>query len=326
MHPELFMIPGTEWPISTYGLLIVIGTSLGCVLAEARVIRAGLPRGTAIDGAVISAVTGLIGSRITAVLENLDSYRDRGWVSVLYIWEGGLTYYGGLFLGLGSLFIYAWLRKLGWKGIVAMLDLGGPSMALSLAIARLGCFFNGCCYGRPSSLPLPLAVRFPVGSIPHIGALTRAGWIDDQGFFVSQRLEAAGVAPESLEDLGAGLAAAVERGAIPGPETIFATQLFESFYCFVLFLFLYFYLWPRQTSPGQTSIAFLSFYAIGRFLEEFLRGDNPPVTGLLTISQIMALVFLALMGFWIVWRHKHPRAEPAPESTRKIGKKGGRKG
>ena len=48
--------------------------------------------------------------------------------------------------------------------LLATADAHGPSVALGLAIGRLGCFFNGCCYGDPCDLPW--AVQFPAGSSP----------------------------------------------------------------------------------------------------------------------------------------------------------------
>jgi phosphatidylglycerol:prolipoprotein diacylglycerol transferase len=33
------------------------------------------------------------------------------------------------------------------------LDVLSPSLALGIFLTRIGCFFNGCCYGRPTDLP-----------------------------------------------------------------------------------------------------------------------------------------------------------------------------
>jgi phosphatidylglycerol:prolipoprotein diacylglycerol transferase len=44
-----------------------------------------------------------------------------------------------------------------WKGG----DILAPSVALGHAIGRIGCLFNGCCYGRACNLPW--AVHFPAG-------------------------------------------------------------------------------------------------------------------------------------------------------------------
>jgi phosphatidylglycerol:prolipoprotein diacylglycerol transferase len=36
-------------------------------------------------------------------------------------------------------------------------------LALALAVGRFGCFFNGCCYGTPTSLPWGISFRMPDG-------------------------------------------------------------------------------------------------------------------------------------------------------------------
>jgi phosphatidylglycerol:prolipoprotein diacylglycerol transferase len=46
-------------------------------------------------------------------------------------------------------------------------DIVAPHLALGIALARVGCFFNGCCFGKASDLPW--ACVFPVDS--------QAGWI-----------------------------------------------------------------------------------------------------------------------------------------------------
>ena len=41
-----------------------------------------------------------------------------------------------------------------------------PGMLLGLALGRIGCFMNGCCFGGPCELPW--AVQFPAGSPPYV--------------------------------------------------------------------------------------------------------------------------------------------------------------
>lgn len=80
----------------------------------------------------------------------------RDCLAVLKFWRGGLTYYGGLVLATPSALWYA--RR---KGIAAstMADVAAPALMLGLSIGRLGCFFNGCCYG--SETDAVLGVAFP---------------------------------------------------------------------------------------------------------------------------------------------------------------------
>jgi phosphatidylglycerol:prolipoprotein diacylglycerol transferase len=70
--------------------------------------------------------------------------------------HGGLVYYGGLVGSSLAYILYASLKKLPlWKGA----DILAPSVALGHALGRIGCLFNGCCYGRQCSLPW--AITYP---------------------------------------------------------------------------------------------------------------------------------------------------------------------
>ncbi|MHB1344793.1 MAG: prolipoprotein diacylglyceryl transferase family protein [Thermoleophilia bacterium] len=42
-------------------------------------------------------------------------------------------------------------------------DIGGVGLGLGIAIYRVGCFLQGCCYGRPTDLPW--GVRFPLPGV-----------------------------------------------------------------------------------------------------------------------------------------------------------------
>lgn len=69
--------------------------------------------------------------------------------------------FGGLLLGGAGLMIGKWWLKFKpnfWDAFAVVLP-------LALAIQRVGCFFNGCCFGKPSSLPW--AVQYPPYTLPH---------------------------------------------------------------------------------------------------------------------------------------------------------------
>jgi phosphatidylglycerol:prolipoprotein diacylglycerol transferase len=88
----------------------------------------------------------------------VDEFRQE-WGGVLALWQGGLTLYGGIVAGTVAGLLTA--RQAGlpmW--IVA--DALTPSLALGTAFGRVGCFLNGCCYGRPTKLPW--GVVFPPDS------------------------------------------------------------------------------------------------------------------------------------------------------------------
>jgi len=62
--------------------------------------------------------------------------------------NGGLAWQGGFIFGFASGLWYVRKKKL---ALLTILDLVAPYIALGQAIGRIGCFFNGCCYGREVS-------------------------------------------------------------------------------------------------------------------------------------------------------------------------------
>jgi phosphatidylglycerol---prolipoprotein diacylglyceryl transferase len=73
--------------------------------------------------------------------------------------EGWLMAYGGLSGALAAVCLGA--RQLERDASVAA-DALAPSLGLLVGFGRLGCFFAGCDYGRPTSFPI--AIFYPAGS------------------------------------------------------------------------------------------------------------------------------------------------------------------
>lgn len=84
-------------------------------------------------------------------------YPPRDCLEALKFWHGGLAYYGGFLFAAPIGLWYARRKQLGvWR----IADLVSPMIALGLAFGRVGCFLNGCCYGKPCTSAW--CVRFPV--------------------------------------------------------------------------------------------------------------------------------------------------------------------
>ena len=71
-------------------------------------------------------------------------------------------FYGGFIVASLTAVIYTTMKRMPFFRVA---DIFAPSIALGHAFGRMGCFFNGCCYGKPCSLPW--AVKFPP---PHVMA------------------------------------------------------------------------------------------------------------------------------------------------------------
>ena len=85
-------------------------------------------------------------------------YRDN-LIHIFLVREGGLTFYGGIFGAILFAVPYIIYKK---YSLPALFDVCTPAIALGYSIARIGCFLNGCCYGRVSPFSVfPLGVHFP---------------------------------------------------------------------------------------------------------------------------------------------------------------------
>ncbi|MDD4816522.1 MAG: prolipoprotein diacylglyceryl transferase [Victivallaceae bacterium] len=99
---------------------------------------------------------GVIGARIFYVVLNWKNYVGRGWLTIFRIDQGGLVFYGGFFLAAALVVLYSRRNKL---SMIAVLDVMAPALAIGHAIARIGCFLQGCCYGAVTQCAL--GVHFP---------------------------------------------------------------------------------------------------------------------------------------------------------------------
>lgn len=144
MHPILFQIFGKE--IHSYGIMAALGF-LAAILTWAWLGRRETrPPGFAADLGFWLMTSGIIGSRLAYVAANWAYYRAAP-LEIIRIDQGGLVFYGGLILASAALVWFAWHHRLPlWHAA----DFAIPGLAIGHALGRVGCFLNGCCYGRPA--------------------------------------------------------------------------------------------------------------------------------------------------------------------------------
>ncbi len=159
MSPTLFKIG--PFAIHSYGVALAIAVFLGIYIVEFKAKKNGIDSQKIYDFAFWVLITAIAGARVLFVVTHLGDYRDELW-RVVAIWEGGLTFYGGLIPAVVVGILYLKKQKLNvWK----VTDFTAPAIALGIGIVRIGCFLNGCCFGKPTQLGC--GVRFPPGSYPY---------------------------------------------------------------------------------------------------------------------------------------------------------------
>lgn len=112
------------------------------------------------DLTIWTIISGIIGARSFYVVQFWNEYKNDLW-QIIRIDRGGLVFYGGFIAAILAIIFYCRKRKISFLGT---LDVIAPSLALGHAFGRIGCFLNGCCFGKPCNLPW--AVEFPPGSFP----------------------------------------------------------------------------------------------------------------------------------------------------------------
>ncbi len=146
MHPEICKIGPIV--IYSYGLMLVIAFFVAVTLASQEAKRHKISPDSIFNLLFISFIFGIIGARLFYVIENLGYYLKEP-LEIVMLSHGGMSWFGGLILGSVSGIIYLKYKKI---SVYKTLDLIVPFLVLGQAIGRIGCFFNGCCYGKESVL------------------------------------------------------------------------------------------------------------------------------------------------------------------------------
>ena len=282
MHPVL--IDFGSFNIYSYGVFICIGFLIGLTFAQKEAKRCNYPSNSISDLAFYLLIGAIIGSRLLYVIENF-AYYSKSPLKIVMIWEGGLVFFGGLILDIFICAIYLWKHKLPlWE----TLDIISPSIAIGQGFGRIGCFLNGCGFGRPTELPI--GIRFPYNSYAYNSQVNpnlkrnrpEPRLYLPQDYFYYMNEKGTGYL-KSLEELSSEQYYEVTEGKYRSLP-VHPTQLYSSanavFLCLLFSLF-----WKKSinnnnkkrflTASGQTFALVFILYGITRFILEYIRDDNP---------------------------------------------------
>lgn len=199
----------------------------------------------------------IIGGRALYLIQNAGDYN---W-SLLKAWNSGFVFYGGIISA-----IIAGIITLKTKGVPVLkfADFAAPFIMLGHAFGRIGCFLNGCCFGKLCDLPW--AVKFPRGS------------------------------PVFETHL--------QQDKIPSDDTVSLAVHPTQIYDFLAALFLFFllsYFWRKKKRDGETLILLGVFYPIWRFFVEFLREHTEElIFGALSFSQVVSIIIFIICIVWLI--------------------------
>jgi phosphatidylglycerol:prolipoprotein diacylglycerol transferase len=319
MHPELFRIPFTDLTVKSYGVMMVCG-----FIAAIYIIRR-LSRGMGENAehvttaALYSLIAGVAGARLFYVIHYWKQFRGQGIIEMLAVWKGGLELLGGVLLAILIIVVYLWLKKLPVRRYLDILAVG---LMLALVFGRLGCFLNGCCFGKPTNFFV--SVRFPYDSLPYQSQVgpdfarhRDKPYFDLPADFFDYVKETNEFYLKSFDRLTAQQRFEVTEGPYRC-LAVWPTQIFESFSALVACILLYLHRRkgielekqgkkiPVFFRSGVTFALMFIIYGSMRFFIEFLRDDNPIQADGLTVSQnlCIALVIANLLLIWLFAKMK----------------------
>lgn len=141
-----FTIPGTEFKVYWYGLLIAVGILLAMIYGFKRMKSMGIDPDRATDAVIAGFIGAILGARAYYIAFNDDvtfaeffNYRD-----------GGLAIYGGI---IGAVVVGSIVAKLRKLKVTALLDVAAPCFLIGQAIGRWGNFANQEAFGSNTDLP-----------------------------------------------------------------------------------------------------------------------------------------------------------------------------
>jgi phosphatidylglycerol---prolipoprotein diacylglyceryl transferase len=326
MRQVLFHLPILDLPIYGYGTMLFLAFFFCTWLAARLAKQQGIAAHNMQDVGIWIFVCGILGARFTFMIQYKVPFDE-----FYKIWDGGLVFYGSAIGGvIGYMGAYHFiLRKYNissWK----MADIIAPCGALGLALGRVGCLLNGCCYGNVACPDCP-HISFPLAAAPRFEMVKR-GYQTAAGFTLAEGsstvvgrvvpgspayqaglrdgdtiLKVNGEAADPFTALG-------DHNAWPrgkndlelevrhrdnkvedlGPFTPRTIGLHPTQLYETMSMSLLFLVmlayFPFPHYDGMVMVVFMLGYAVHRFLNEMLRSDTDNVAFHMTLSQNISII------------------------------------
>lgn len=252
MKPILFSIG--DFSVSSYYFMALIGLIGGFFFNWWETKRKHLDVSLSMRGAVVTSFMGYVGARAMHIVFDgfLEIYIQKP-LAMFAVWKGGLAFYGTIIFGLPTVVWWFTSHKAPLLKYVDNYTLG---IAFGVGIGRIGCYLNGCCFGKISASPFAAQ-------------------------FIKYGLSAKN---QFVRDIILNLKEA--------PFTVFPAQLVSFVANMSIFLTLWFFFRKKVTKDGAIFGIWLVMYSVFRFIIEFFRADDRGLffNSTLSTSQLIAIL------------------------------------
>ncbi len=148
MHPILFTIG--SFPVGTYGVLLAIAALAAIALGRMLAPQAGLDPEKLVDLFVFSLLGAFVGAKVALIIGDFSAFADHPVQFMIENLRSFGAFYGGFIAGVLVAVYYLRKHKIRFYDAA---DVTVVCLAMGQAMGRWGCFFAGCCYGKPTQLP-----------------------------------------------------------------------------------------------------------------------------------------------------------------------------
>lgn len=247
--------------IPSYKLFFILAALTVLILSFFTIKKRHLPLGKSCLILVFMALSVPIGARLLHLLTNPTLYQANP--AKLYSIElNGFALMGGLILATLVGVILAWIIKYDpWP----LADSVAPALGIGIAVMRIGCYLNGCCFGKMTRLPW--GVKFPMGSSPY-------------NYHMAEILEKKGFSLLSLASL----------------PKIHPTQLYELLAALIITLIII-YLIKKESPTGVPFLTFAGLFSLFRLGNSYLR---IPASSLEVAGYFYPLLYLSIAALTII--------------------------
>lgn len=281
MYPTLVEVPSLGITLTSYNACLLLAV-LVCFAIGPRWVAAldGLDPRRVFHAMLLLAVATFAGARLHFVLNQWADFADRP-LTALRVWSGGLHAGGGIvLLALACPVVLRWLGL----PLGRFADGFVPTVGIGVAIARVGCFLHGCCFGTICSWPWCL-------SFPH-------------DTYIYQYHIDLGVLP-------------------PGAERTLPIHPLQLYFVSAGLLITAVALWlhRRKRYDGEVALVALVLFSTSTALLEFLRADAQPrvywgpLPQLMWMALAMSTVSIAALAAAELVHRRRVRSQRAAHSV-----------
>lgn len=235
------------------------------------------------DITIVAAISGIIGAKLFAIFESVDSIKSFVKDPFHTLFSGsGLAIYGGLIVAF--IVVIRYIKKLGIKPF-DMMDATAPALIIGYGVGRIGCQLSGDGdWGIVAKQPKPNWFVLP-------------DWLYAQTY------------PRNVNNEGIAIPDCIGHYCHELAQGVYPTPLYETFFALIIFAMLW-SLRKKWVIPGQIFFLYCIFNGLERFFIEKIRVNERFNVGSFSFTQaelIAVLVFLiGVIGLiWVTQKAKN---------------------